>query len=165
MSIKQAFHWSFCYSWFLKSDLILRIVLSFFLSLFKSETANMNNSKIDSFTADLQNPYIGLLKVLSLAKCEIKIKIQRIAWEILVIDNAMINEHGNARSRKTMENVWWIQTLSWLDFRLQLIWIWLVQIGSSMGAFKSQIMSVIYLIIPTNWNTIHSYPVQKAHDF
>lgn len=103
--------------------------------------------------------------VLSLAKCEIKIKIQRIAWEILVIDNAMINEHGNARSRKTMENVWWIQTLSWLDFRLQLIWIWLVQIGSSMGAFKSQIMSVIYLIIPTNWNTIHSYPVQKAHDF
>lgn len=65
----------------------------------------MNNSKIDSFTADLQNPYIGLLKVLSLAKCEIKIKIQRIAWEILVIDDAMINEHGNARSRKTMENV------------------------------------------------------------
>lgn len=53
----------------------------------------MNNSKIDSFTADLQNPYIGLLKVLSLAKCEIKIKTQRIAWEILVIDDAMINKH------------------------------------------------------------------------
>lgn len=34
--------------------------------------------------------------MLSLAKCEIKIKIQRIAWEILVIDDAMINEHGNA---------------------------------------------------------------------
>lgn len=53
----------------------------------------MNNSKIDSFTADLQNPQIGLLKVLSLAKCEIKIKTQRIPWEILVIDDAMINKH------------------------------------------------------------------------
>lgn len=74
----------------------------------------------------------------------------------------MINEHCNARSRKTVENVWWIQTLSWLDFRLQMIWIWLVQIGSSMGAFKSQILSLIYLIIPTNWNTIHSYPTKSA---
>lgn len=52
MSIKQAFHWSFCYSWFLKSDLIFEDFTFFFLYLFKSETANMNNSKIDSFAAD-----------------------------------------------------------------------------------------------------------------
>lgn len=30
MSIKQAFHWSFCYSWFLKSDLIFEDCTFFF---------------------------------------------------------------------------------------------------------------------------------------